>query len=862
MRHSKAACYDERQADSQSVAPHISRLKDRMREAPYEICLARAKYFTEVYLESEGMDPAMQNAMALERTLAKQKIFIYPDERLAGSKTEKTLSCPLSVERGDFLRALQLEMDFLEKKRQPFFISEEDKKLFREVILPYWDGRSVRDYKCREWKRTGILSIKEDFFGRMKARINGIRFLHYVGVKNIKKVLGAGLKAPISKRRLGELHSMRFDFALNNPTPAIFCLDVQGHLSLGVDKVVEKGMGALIKTARRRLSSLLKKDPENHRGAEFLEAAIKSLSAAISYSERFAEMAEEMAKLADDPDEKKRLSAIARHCRRVPRMAPRTFQEALQAAWMTQAVGEIQYGCMDVFSQGRIDQYLYPYLKQDLDRGRLTRAEAIALLQEYFLKLSANITPTPEVGMETNGVLGNSQHCIIIGGVDKKGEDATNELSFLCLEAYEQMGGTVNQLCVRLHDNSPPEFLRRTAEVFKTMNGIAIYNDPVVIEGLLADGLTLEDARDYCIIGCVETSGQADTFGCVGGHDLVLPPLLMLALSAGESPPPALGQRDGFNSGNPASFQNFEDLKEAVARQLKQQISLLIEAIAGKDRAHRDILPAPYVSALMSGCLDAARDITDGGAKYDFTSVTVRGLATFVDSLLAIQHFVYQGREFDLPAFIEFVRKDFEEVESLRSRILREPPKFGTGSKEADELTLWIIHCIHEEISKYRNIRGGKFRASYYSFGNHVIDGFLLGATPDGRRRGEPVSNGCSPSNLIDQSAGPLGCLKSIAKFPPEEISSGVSLNMRFHPSFIKTEQGLEAFSSMISTYFKLGGMHIQPNVVSSETLREAQLHPERYRDLVVKVSGYSAYFTDLGESIQEDIIGRCEFGS
>jgi len=840
-----------------SLDERIARLKKKLLTSPYEICMARAYYFTEAYKETEGMDPAIRNALALKKTLENQKIFIYPDEFLAGSKTEKFLAGPLSVERGDFLRTLQMEMDILHMKQRPFLITEEEKKLFREVILPYWDGKTLRDYKAKEWEKKGLIDRKQGFF---KSLLRMIKFIRYVGKENIRKMEGANRKAPLTLRRIKNLHALRYELTCNNPSPAVFCFDVQGHLSLGVNKVIENGMEGIIKKAEERLKMLEREEPRNDKKKNFLKAVIISLESAIGYSERFAQLAEEMAKTTEDEKEKNRLLLIAKHCRHVPRYKPRTFHEALQSAWITHLVGEIQYGTHEVFAPGRIDQFLYSFYENDIKSGRITRDEAKALIQEFLIKLESNVEPIPEVGMETNAVLGNSQHVVTIGGLKKNGEDGTNELSYLILEAYEEMGGSVNQLAVRISKKTPFEFLKRACEVFRRANGIAFYNDEVVIEGLLADGMDIEDARDYCIVGCIETSGQSNTHGCVGGHELVLPVVLIQTLTRGKEPPPFIGQKRGIDCGDPSSFKTFEDFLSAFKKQLAHQIKILVEATEGKDKAYKEILPAPYVSALMEDCIEKAMDITEGGAKYDFTSIDVRGLATLVDSLLAIKKFVYEKKELSLPQFIKIIRSNFKGYEVLRQRIINESPKFGRGNEEADEMARNVLKWIYEISQKYRNIRGGRYRVCYYSYGNHVIDGFMLGATPDGRLKGEPISNGVSPVNMGDFSCGPMGPMRSVAKFPPREISSGIALNLRFHPSFIKTEEGVITFARMIKTYFEMGGMHIQPNVVSSEILRDAQKNPEKYRDLIVKVSGYSAYFTDLGKSIQEDIISRYEF--
>ncbi|MBI5485995.1 MAG: hypothetical protein HY905_01545 [Deltaproteobacteria bacterium] len=835
-------------------------MKQRMLAAPYEICLARALHFTRAHRENEALDPHLRNALALRRTLERQKIAIEPDELLAGSKTERFLAAPLPVERGDFLRSLQLELDVLERKHRPFRISDADREAFWNEILPYWDGRTVRDRKARTWAEAGIVQPRPSAGRRLRGWLDAVRWAFQLGPEALRKLFGANFDAPLTLRRVRNLHALRHELAFNNPTPATSCFDVQGHLSLGVDRAVSRGMEAIIDDARERRARLDREEPGDERGRSFLDAVVISLEAAIAYAARFAALAGAMAARCAEGPERRRLESIAEHCRQVPRHRPRTFHEALQSAWMTQLVGEIQYGAHDVFAVGRPDQYLLPFFRADRAAGRLARPRAVELLQEFFLKLEANVEPIPEVGMETNAVLGNSQHVVTIGGLTPDGGDATNELSYLVLDAFEAMGGAVNQLAVRVHRGTPGRFLRRTAEVFRRTNGIALYGDEAVIEGLCADGLTLEHARDYCIVGCIETSGQSNTHGCVGGHELVLPAVLLLALSRGRTPAPFLGQGRGFDSGPLEACRTFDEFLGIFRRQLDHQLGVLVAAADGKDRATMDLLPAPYVSALMDGCLESARDATAGGARYDFTSIDVRGLGTLVDSLLAIRAFVHERRAVTLPELAGICERDFAGHEVLRQRLIHEPPKYGTGEAEGIAMAREVLGWLHGAVSGRRNARGGRFRMCYYSYGNHVIDGFLLGGTPDGRRRGEPLSNGVSPSNLLDSAAGPTGVLRTVAALPPRLISSGVSLNMRFFPDFLATDGGRDAFAAMIRTYFGLGGMHLQPNVVSMETLREAQRNPERYRDLVVKVSGYSAYFTDLGRSIQDDIVARCEY--
>jgi len=849
-------------AAREPLSPRIARMKQRLFTAPYEICMARALHFTRSYRETEGMDPHLRNALALKRTLENQKIRIEPDEWIAGSKTEKYLAGPLSIERGDFLRSLQFEIHSLHKKKRPFLITPEEKRLFLEEIAPYWDGRTVRDRKVAHWIRDGLIRPVENTLPSLALDvIQGRRLGKFLGRDNLRKIAGPGMFKQIHPAQAADLFRLRHEFAHNNPTPAVFVFDVQGHLSLGVDKVVTFGIEELLGRIAERRERLRREAPGDAEGDAFLRACEISLEAAAAYADRFAAYAAECARGSADATERARFEMIATHCRHVPRRRPRSFHEAMQALWFAHVVGEIQYGTHDVFAPGRCDQYLYPFYAADIEAGRITPETAVELIQEFNLKLTANVEPVPEIGSETNGTLGNSQHCVTIGGLTPDGRDATNELSYLMLRAYEEMKGCINQLSVRVHAGTPREFVTRGAAVFRRASGLAFYGDDAIVPTLLNDGMTEEDARDYCIVGCVETSGQSNTHGCPGGQELTLPAVLVMTLTNGSLPPAGPGQRAGIRSGDPRGMLTWDDFVRAFRRQLAYHIRALARAARGKDRAYIELLPAPYVSALMDDCIENARDITRGGARYNFTSLDARGLATAADSLLAIRRAVYDEKWLTLHELAHVCLDNFRGNENLRRRLIEEIPKFGGDDPAATDMASEIIGWVSEEAARYRNERGGRFRLCFYSYGNHVIDGLFLPATPDGRLEHEPVSNGISPTNGRDARGGPLPVLRAAAALPLNLISSGVSLNMKFHPTVVHSDNGLDAFTDMLRAYFGMGGMHVQPNVVSAETLRDAQRHPNRYRDLIVKVSGYSACFTDLGRSIQDDIISRTEHG-
>ncbi len=844
-------------------SPRISRLKTRLLTAPYEICLERARQFTRVYKETEGEHPATRNALALKATCERQPVHIYADEWIVGNKTDAYISPVIAPERGDSLRVLQLDLEVLSEKGHPFALKPEDREYLLKEMVPYWEGKCVRDIKAAHWIESGIIEpVHGNPLRTLRQIKNMLQFTRSMGARELR--LMAGLK-PGQKQHLKRALTawrLRDELAKNNPNIGVYCYDVQGHLHLGAEKVVREGFLGVKERAAERLATLDPSEDGYEDRKAFLEAVMTSMDAACIYADRLRSLAESEAAGATDPAERERLEAIASSLEHAPARPARTFREGVQATWFALLIGEMQYGMHHVLGIGRADQYLYPLFRRDTDEGRLSTEEALELLEELNLKLTANVSLIPEVGAEANGTLGVSQHCVIIGGQRPDGGDATNELSYLMIDAYERMRGAINQLSLRVHAGSPPEFLERGVRVFRRASGHAFFNDEVIVPALVRDGLSLEDARDYNIVGCIETSGGCNCFPCPGGHEVVLPVVLYMTMTNGRLPAPVFGQKRGLKTGEPDSFETFASFMGAFERQLAHNIEVLVKAVEGKDRAYMEAMPAPYVSALMDGCIESATDMTAGGAAYDFTSVIGRGLGTCVDSLLAIKEFVYERRELSLSELVEACLADFKGREDLRRRLMSLSPRYGRDEEEADRMAAEVVGMFTRLAEAHTNVRGGRYRAGMYSYGNHVIDGFYVGATPDGRRRGEPISNGISPSNSLGEGNGLTAFMKSAAAVGQGRLSGGVSLNVKLHPAYIESDEGLRKMTSLLSTYFELGGMHIQPNVVSDAELRAAQEDPDSYRDLVVKVAGYSAYFTDLGRSIQDDIIDRYQFGA
>lgn len=795
---------------SEATGSRIERMKEKLLSSPFEVCIERARLYTRSYQETEGQPSAIRAAKALAKTLAEMTIYIDEEERIVGNRTSKRLAGVIPVERGDINAVLELDMDTMPKRKRPFMISEDDKRALREEILPYWKGKTIRDKKATLWAERGLMKVK----------------------------------------LLGEIDR-------NCPNLAIDIFDVQGHLVLGHGNVMRQGFSGINERAKEHLEKLQPENPDERRNADFLQAVIICSEGAIAFAHRFAREAMKLAEKEADPGRRDELLRIAGNCRWVPANPPRTFYEAMQCLWFTQVIAQISYGMAGTFALGRVDQYLYPFYKSDGEQGIITKEEALELIEELELKLTSNILLLPEVGLEVSSTLGTSPQPITIGGLTKDGKDATNELSWMILEASEKLKAVINNLAIRIHSKTDEDFMLRACRVYRSTSGQAFYNDEAIIPALLSDGYSLEDSRDYAIVGCVEPTGSGDTFACTGGNDLKLGGVLEMVLTNGGY---RLMGGQGLPTGDPTRFETFDEVMDAFRRQLEHNVKMAVDAVNIKDAIYQAEFPAPFVSATLTGCVESGRDATDGGARYNFGSITARGLGTTADSLAAIKKLVFDDQVLTMSELVELLETNFEGKDELRHLLINRAPKYGNDDDYVDLIAKEIAELFCREVTEHQSIRGGHFRPSFYSYGTHVLDGLFLGATPDGRMAGEAISNGISPVNAREKK-GPTAVLNSAAKLEHTLISNGNALNLRLLPSLVQDEAALGKVASLVRTYFHLGGMHLQFNVVSREMLEDAQKHPQDHRDLVVRVSGYSAFFTDLGKLIQDDIIARTEFG-
>lgn len=828
-----------------TLHPKNAAQKNRLLTAEHWICLERARYYTEAHRETEGLHPSLRAARALERVFQKMTVRIEPDELLVGNRSSRLIAPPIAPERGDFTFVFEHLME--ELKAFGYRIEPSDERLLDDEIIPYWKGKTVRDAKIAALQEHGLSSQLDLSPGEVRRKVRGF------GLRALLRLVAededGGLDIVARLPRL--LRAVRAG-AGDNLKGRGRCTDTQAHIVLGHQKVLRLGFAGIRAAARARRESARTEEER-----AFLQGVEMSCDAMRAFAARFAAAARAQADVTSDPERRAELEAIAVACDRVPWLPPRTFAEAVQSLWFTQNAAIISYGAGSGITPGRVDQLLFPYYRADIARGALTREHALRLVEELIIKLNNNVVIWPNIGGVRLNHLGSDVENITLGGVDARGEDATNELTYVFIEAVSTTN-LATTASFRVSRKSPPDFVQRVVEIHRRTNSPAFLNDETAIAAMVRDGYTLEDARQYCLVGCVEPSGNGDTYGATGGSKIYFPTALDLVFNRGKTT--FFGNQDGVDTGEPSRMTSFDDFLAAFYTQLESLVGWVTEATNLRDRIWAERFHNPLISGTIDGCVENAKDMTAGGARYNFGSVGGGGLGTVVDSLAAIRTFVFEQRSVTMSELGEALATNFRGREALRERLLG-GPRFGNDIAEVDELARVLVARFCAMVSSRTTACGGRYKASLISYGLNVYEGALEPATPDGRKAGEPLSNSMSPSNGAERR-GPTAALSSLARIDQTHIGYGNSVNMRLPVGVLQSDKGVQSVAHLVRAYFDQGGFHVQFNAVDSATLRAAQERPGDYADLIVRVSGYSAYFTRLGRRIQDDIIGRTELAS
>lgn len=761
------------------------------------ICAERAVIWTDVFKKNEDKPAITKAALALKETLEKMTVIINDDELVVGNQANGLRATPISPLVNTWVID---ELDKFEKRDGSVFrISEETKNTIRE-IYPYWFDKNVYD------STIALLSEK---------------------TKNAMDALVFTCGYTLTKG----------------------C----GHWLLNFENVLDHGFKGIKERAQEKLSKLDYAMKDGVEKIPLYEAIITTCDAVKAFAERFSNLAIDQAKTAS-PERRKELLKISEICSRVPYEAPQSFREAVQAIYFIQLITQIESDGTGI-SLGRLDHILYPFYKKDLEEGVITKEEASELIDNLWLKIGSIIQVWNEEDSKAFGGHPISQ-AITLGGQDKHGRDDTNELSYMMLEATARVHMPQPSVCVRVNRNSPEDFLMLCAEVIREGVGMpAMYNDEIAIPALTMKGFSLEDAREYFgVIGCVEPGIQGKLNGFTNSGYFNLTKCLELTLNGGVDP--MTKKRLSEDTG--VTFSSYEDLFNKFLLQMDELLKHQVVVTNIVDVMHARLAPIPFVTAITDDCIETGKEVMAGGAKYNTDGIQAVGLADTVDSLYAIKKLVFEDKVLTMERLNEAIAHNFEGYDDVYLMVTKKINKYGNNDPKVDSIARDVATAFCEMVEKYESPRGGIFTPGIYSNSANVPLGEVCGALPNGRKSRMPIAEACSPVHGTEKN-GPTQAALSVASIDHMILTNGSQYNQKYHPSALKGEKGLRCLVDVIRTFFEAGGYHIQFNVVSRETLEAAQKDPQSYRDLVVRVAGYTAFFVDLNKDIQDDIIDRTE---
>ncbi len=782
------------------MTDRVKRLRQESLEAKPSISTERAELVTEFYRQNGGfMSEPVRRALAFKYILEHKAIYIGEGELVVGEKGPAPKATPTYPE----LCCHSLDdLDILNSREKiPFAVSPEARDVYQNTIIPFWCGRSMRDLIFREmtadWRAAYDAGVFTEFMEQ---------------------------RAP-------------------------------GHTVLD-DKIYRKGMLDFQKDIERSFASLdYLSDPRAYDKEQELFAMHLVAAALVSFAERHAERARELAAGESDPARRAELERIAEVCSRVPARAPRDFHEAIQYYWFVHLGVTIELNTWDSFCPGHLDRHLEPFYRAGIESGALTRDRAEELLQCLWIKFNNQPAP-PKVGVtaaESGTYTDFAQ--INTGGLLEDGSDGVNEITYLILDVVEEMRLLQPSSSVQASRKNPDRFIERAARIIRTGFGQpSVFNADLIVEELVRQGKSVADARSGGSSGCVEVGAFGkENYNLTGYFNM--PKVLEIALHDGVDP--RTGSLVGARTGDPRSFRSFDEVAAAFEKQVRRFVDVKIRGNNVIERLYAGFMPAPFLSLLIDDCVARGRDYHDGGARYNTSYIQGVGLGTMADAMTALKFHVFDEMTVSMEAFLAALEGDFEGREQLRQTLLNKTPRYGNDDDYADAEMVRVFEIYFSAIDGRPNTKGGEYRINLLPTTVHVYFGSVTGATPDGRRAGTPLSEGVSPVQGADRR-GPTAVLRSVAKMDHVR-TGGTLLNQKFTPRLLAGDEGLEKLVRLVRGFFRLGGHHVQFNVVDAETLRDAQANPELHRGLIVRVAGYSDYFCDLGKALQDEIIARTE---
>ena len=783
-----------------TISKRVQKLREQSLEAGETLSPERAKLLTEFSSQDRWLESAsIHRALAFTYVLENKAIFISDDELIVGEKGAAPKWAPTFPE----LCCHSLEdLDVLnQREKTSFKVSAETRQYYEETLIPFWKGKTMRELIFRE--------MTDEW----------------------KSAYAAGIFTEFMEQR----------------SP--------GHTVLD-DKIYKKGMIDFIEEINTSLAGLdYLKDPQAYDKQEELRAMEIAANAIIRYAERHAEKAMELAGQEHDEKRKNELMQISQVCRRVPAQAPRNFWEALQYYWFVHLGVTLELNTWDAYSPGRLDQHLLPFYQQGMNDGSLTREQAEELLECFWIKFNNQPAP-PKVGVtaEESGTYTDFAQ-INLGGVRADGSDGVNEVTYLLLDVIEQMRLLQPSTSIQVSKKNPDRFIKRAAEIIRTGFGQpSVFNADLVAQELMRMGKTVLDARGGGSSGCVEVGAFGkENYNLTGYFNL--PKVLEVTLHSGIDP--RSGEQIGLATGDPRNIKSIDELHSAFEKQVNYFVDIKTRGNNIIERLYAEYMPCPFLSILVDDCISKGKDYHNGGARYNTTYIQGVGLGTMSDAFTGIQYHVFDQQSVTMGELIDSLDSNFETNETLRLKLVNRTPKYGNDDEVADTQMLRIFETYFKAVDGRRNTKGGEYHINLLPTTVHIYFGSVTGATPDGRLAQTPLSEGISPVQGADHK-GPTAVIRSAAKMDHVR-TGGTLLNQKFTPQVLNSDDGLNKLVQLIRTYFLLDGHHIQFNVVDAATLRLAQMHPEQYRSLIVRVAGYSDYFCDLSKTLQDEIIARTE---
>lgn len=794
-----------------SPYPRVNNLRQIFLDRNYEIDVERLRFVTDSYKKHLKAPRKLQCAYAFENVLLNTGIYVYDNDLILGEIAAPAKASPIYPEFSvDWIIDEILYSPFEEREHDQFYIrSEQERKEILE-LCEWWKGRTVAD------RIEGRLSYDQEKGSEAGEKIFQTNLYHYAGT---------------------------------------------GHLAIDYEKLMKVGYDGLINEAKTRLNALDMKDVEYADKRDFYEAMIIMHEAAKKYILRYKVLCENKAKKEENIKRKKELEIMASNCKEIAGGVPKTFWQALQLFNFATTLIQVESNGHSI-SYGRMDQWLYPYYQKDILAGNITREFALELIEVEYVKMN-NPTKLKDKGsMAVRNGRGFGGESLTIGGVNKNGEDATNDLTMLMLEASAHTRMMNPWVCVRIHEKTPYELKVKAIECIRAGYGHPkLFNDKPAIKGMLRKGMTLEEARDYCVVGCVEISLAGKEYGWHDAAYVNTPKMMEMVINGGKSM--NTGIQLGPDNGNLATYKNFDEVLASVDIQFEYWTDQMCSSLNIIDQAHRELKPLPYLSAFYQECMNSGKDVTEGGAKYNGVGPQASGIATCADELATIKQLVFDEKRVTGEELLQAVKDNWEGHEKLYALVnSTKVHHYGNDDDYADELFKYMFECYCSHISGRKNPRGGYFSPGVYSVNANVAMGLNTNASVDGRKKGEAISDNMGPVHTDAGShdvCGPTALTNSLTKVDHSLATNGTLMNLRFPEEAVSGIEGRNNLISFIDEYMAKNAMHVQFNIMSAETMKAAQKTPSEYKDMLVRVAGYSAYFVELGKPLQKDLIQRTE---